>query len=69
MPSIQANIKELIGYKKSAPQASRDKIQYVIDLYNDKKIKTFNKALNAVMLLATTKQPLSQAEQIKNTTK
>jgi len=52
MPSLPANVKELAGYMKTAPKTNKTKIQDVIDLYNEKKIKSFSKALTAVMLLA-----------------
>ena len=61
MPNFQANVKDLAGYKKTAPNTNKDKIQDVIDQYNEKKIRNFKTTLHAVMLLSSTNKHTIQS--------
>ena len=46
-------IEELIGDLKTAPDANKDRIRHIIELYQDEKIANSRTALNVVSLLAS----------------
>ena len=51
--TFKSNILQLNTIAKKAPDANRDKIQDIIDLYQDKKIPNSRTALNVAALLAS----------------
>ena len=54
MPSFKDNVKFLNSFIVRAPEANKNKIQTIADLYEQKKIVNFKTALNTTMLLAST---------------
>jgi len=54
MPSFKDNVKFLNSFIVRAPQANKNKIQTIADLYEQKKIVNFKTALKTTMLLAST---------------
>ena len=49
---LKSNVKELQGYKSSAPRENREMIQHLIDLYVNKKIPNYRTVENAVSRLS-----------------
>ena len=54
MPSFKDNVKFLNSFIVRAPEANKNKIQTIADLYVQRKIINFKTALNTTMLLAST---------------
>ena len=54
MQSFTSNVKFLNSFIVRAPEANKNKIQTIADLYEQKKIVNFKTALNTTMFLAST---------------
>ena len=57
---FQSNIIDLKSYLRKAPESNKARINEVIKLYEDKKIKNIKTALTTVASLASTKKQLIQ---------
>ena len=53
MPTFKSKLAELEKYMDNAPLSNVDKIDNIIDMYEDRKIANFKTALNVVKLLAS----------------
>ena len=51
--TLKSNISELKRYKSIAPAWNKSRIQYVIDLYEQRKIPNYKSALNAAVALSS----------------
>jgi len=51
--TFKENLKTLRGYRRLATTANIEKIDKIIDLYEENKIRNFRTALNTIQLLAT----------------